>query len=76
MNYAYHSLNGKKFNFFYWIASGLLAGWIGMNIALFIEPGRFQLFIASMSGFCSMPILAFLEKDGAMMLWNAFLRTF
>lgn len=47
-----------------------------MNVALFMEPGNLQLFVASMCGFCSMPILAFLEKDGSRMLIDAFKRAF
>lgn len=76
MNYAWHSLNGKPFRFVSFVANGFIAGWLGMNVALFMEPGNLQLFVASMCGFCSMPILAFLEKDGSKMLIDAFKRAF
>lgn len=64
VNYAFHVMEGKPFRFIHFAANGLIAGWLWMNVALFMEPGNTQLFVASMSGFCSMPILKFLERDG------------
>ena len=48
-----------------------------MSVALIIvEPGKFQLIIASLCGICANQIFDLVEKNGAGIILKAFLRAF
>ena len=69
--YLYIVSKGNKFHVVYFLINLFLAFFIGYVVGQFLDPSMaYRDGIIAVSGFCALPILSFLEKNGAKLILN------